>query len=267
MLNELFNSKFKNIILIYLSFVFNRDVNRTERKIKKLLDSKKSDKKIFRSLHKYYLKKIQNTKYNNYNFAELRANKKAKELKDIIKNINYNKNKYVDIGCEECSFPLYFGNLFNITNVSCINIDNWESKYTVTKPNMTDCNFKIYDGFNLPYENNSISVISIYMVLHHIHPKIRKKLIDSIYDKLEKNGIVIIREHNHDYTDIYKKFLDFVHRIYDSIKLEKFLWIDDYNTFYMSVKKLDSEFNRFKKIEIKEYDRPEKPFIAIYKKI
>ena len=53
------------------------------------------EKKLFRMLHKYFWK-------HNKNNAELnskyRTEYKTNQLNNIIKDIKYNKNKYLDIG-------------------------------------------------------------------------------------------------------------------------------------------------------------------------
>ena len=53
------------------------------------------EKKLFRMLHKYFWK-------HNKNNAELnskyRTKYKTNQLNNIIKDIKYNKNKYLDIG-------------------------------------------------------------------------------------------------------------------------------------------------------------------------
>ncbi len=64
------------------------------------------EKKLFKMLHKYFWK-------HNKNNAELnskyRTEYKTNQLNNIIKDIKYNKNKYLDIGCEECIMPISYG--------------------------------------------------------------------------------------------------------------------------------------------------------------
>lgn len=260
MLKELYNSRYHNLIINNLSFIL-KDREKTDYLLRKLFDKNIKEKKIFYLFYKYY-KKQKQIITNEY-----RVMKRQNELREIIKDIDYNKNKYVDIGCEECMMPLSFGEILGIKNISCVNIENWESSYGIDKTTMsTDCDFKYYDGINLPYPDNSISVFSCSMVLHHIKKENRLKLIESIYNKLEKHGIIIIREHNCD-SELMKTYLDFIHRVYDSIKLKDFLWVEKYDTHYFNFEELNKEFGKFELLKYKMNEtKSDKPFIIIYKK-
>jgi ubiquinone/menaquinone biosynthesis C-methylase UbiE len=256
MLLELLNTKYKNIILKKLYFV-------SEEKLMKKINYK--EKKLFKMLHKYFWK-------HNKNNAELnskyRTEYKTNQLNNIIKDIKYNKNKYLDIGCEECIMPMSYGNLLGIKNINCVNIHNWESSYGLSKKNMNLCNFQYYDGINLPFDDTSISVISCEMVLHHIEKTKRNLLLDNMYRVLEKDGLIIIREHNLK-GEKFDLFLDFIHRYYDSILLKKFLWIEKYDTHYMTFQELISEFKQhnFKLIKVNFFNKYDNSYIAIFRKL
>ncbi len=92
------------------------------------------------------------------------------------------------------------------------------------------------------------------MVLHHIEKTKRNLLLNNMYRVLEKDGLIIIREQSKQSLDSTIKeaynafliehnlkgekfdlFLDFIHRYYDSILLKKFLWIEKYDTHYMTI--------------------------------
>lgn len=267
MLKEILNTIYKDIILYKLSFVFNNDIPKTINKINKKIN-KKSEKNIFKMLHKYYWKHIK-YEYNIIKDIEYRTNKRKYEIIDIFKNIDFPKNKFLDIGCEECIMPVTFGYVLNIKNINCVNINNWQSSYNINKNIKNNCNFQYYDGINLPFDNNSISIINCGMVLHHINPNNRNLLIKDIDRCIEKNGILIIREHNSNNNKDFNLFLDTIHRLYDSIYVKKFQWIENYDTHYFSSHQIISQITKynFKLIKIKYYQRNDKPFIAIFRKI
>jgi ubiquinone/menaquinone biosynthesis C-methylase UbiE len=133
---------------------------------------------------------------------------------------------------------------------------------------MNLCNFQYYDGINLPFDDTSISVISCEMVLHHIEKTKRNLLLDNMYRVLEKDGLIIIREHNLK-GEKFDLFLDFIHRYYDSILLEKFLWIEKYDTHYMTFQELISEFKQhnFKLIKVNFFNKYDNSYIAIFRKL
>ena len=255
-----------------ISIAFNYDKEKTRQGMSYIFRKKLKDRNAFTMLHNIYHKHDKNIDIvYEEKIINDRINKRQNELINIISDVNYNKNKYVDIGCEECLFPMTYGKILNISDVSCVNIENWESSsYGLERKT---CNFKFYDGTNLPYENNSVSVFSCSMVLHHINKNNRKLLIESIYNKLEPNGIIIIREHDSD-DGAMNLYLNFIHRVYDSIINNKLIWIEHYDTHYLNINKLNEEFNKFKLIKyVPFYDNTsmkikyDKPFIAIYRKI
>ena len=69
--------------------------------------------------------------------------------------------------------------------------------------------------------------------------------------------------------DKFDIFLDFIHKYYDSILLEKFLWIEKYDTHYMSFQELLSEFKQhnFKLIKIYFFNKYDNSYIVIFRKL
>lgn len=269
MLKTLIDSKYKSDVINKFSIIFNNDYILTEKVLNHYIDKGYTDKQIFKLFHAYYWKNIKQEP-NKQIAAEYRAKAKSNILKSLLVGVKYDKKAYLDIGCEECILPLSFGEVLGIKNINCVNIKDWESHYNLNKGNKTElskCKFKYYDGVNLPYEPKSFSVISATMVLHHIKPEDRDKLLASVYQSLDDGGLFIIREHD-GAGKLFDDYVDFEHRFYDAILLKRFHWLDRYSTYYQSAKdwKQEIEQRGFKIIRSKFFDKVDRPFMAIYVK-
>jgi len=53
-------------------------------------------------------------------------------------------------------------------------------------------NLGMYDGLNIPFEDNFFDIIFLYAVIEHISPENRKVFIDTISKKLKKGGYIVI---------------------------------------------------------------------------
>src|SRR5207253_2801510 len=125
---------------------------------------------------------------------------KFKYVNDFIKkiidndnnNYNYNNNKpnILDIGTMDCT---YIEQLNTIGTAQGINIKSFDDYSYFSR---TDC-VTIYDGINIPANNNTYDIITMFMVLHHI-PTTKNiiKLVISINKVLKINGYILIREHD-----------------------------------------------------------------------
>lgn len=267
MLKDLLDSKYKSNVIKSFAMIFNNNYKLTAKLLDYYLDKGYDDKQIFKLFHAYYWRKIK-VEPNKKKEAEYRAMAKTKMLKELLTGVKYDKKAYLDIGCEECILPLSFGEVLGIKDVNCVNIEDWESHYDLNKTNMEKCQFKYYDGTNLPYPSNSFSVISASMVLHHIKPEDRAKLLDSIYKVMTERGLFIIREHDSTGKE-FDEYVDFVHRFYDAVLLKKSHWLDSYGTYYQSEKDWHEELNKhgFKVIRGKVNNKKEdRPFMTIYVK-
>ena len=265
-LKNLFNSKYKENVVYKLGVVYNNNLYMTEQLLKEYLDRGYSDRDIFRILHDEYWKNKSIIKDSQ---KEVRAKKKANELKYLLKGVKYDNTSYLDIGSEEFELPLAYSKVLNIDDIHCVNIDNWESHFDVNRYEADKYNFKYYNGTDLPYQPESFSAISCNMVMHHVCSEDRKKLLPDINRILMKRGILIIREHD-SMDDLFNEYMDFVHRYYDALLLRKFHWVDKYHTYYQSEKRWREEIERygFKIIRSRiNYRRVDRTYMHIYVKI
>jgi ubiquinone/menaquinone biosynthesis C-methylase UbiE len=214
-----------------------------------------NDKSVYTELFKLYTinpKKIEtSSKYTN----------KLDHLKYLLKKYNNKKyKKMLDIGCEDCFQVKTIAKFFNIKDYSCINIDNWDNKsYGLSR---LDCNFTIYDGVNIPYDNNSIDVIIIFQTLHHVQNL--NEFINNVKRVLKKDGLLIIREHNCN-KKYFNMLIDIEHELYEILFHENYSILDKFYSNYKNINEWDEIIN-LKRIYIKELDTATNSYYAIYKK-
>ena len=86
----------------------------------------------------------------------------------------------------------------------------------------------IEDGKPLPYESNTISIISVFHVLHHV--KSLNNLLSEIYRVLKPGGIFCIREHDAVNNSEYM-LLDIEHMLWNSVNRD---FVETYYENYYS---------------------------------
>jgi len=290
---DVYNSKYRsNLLKLNKKFGISNKLLVNEIRHNK----KQFDYIIFRLLNDYHSKL--NNKYDSDEITDHQI-KKSKIYAKIIKNVLFdmgiiaeketkNTRKYLDIGCEDFFIPSAVGEAVNAKQISCINIDNWESSsYNIeigadiknvgcngkkciingwTNPKIK-FDFKYYNGWDIPYSKSSIDVISAFMVIHHVEKF--NKLLKSIHSVLKKGGVFIIRDHNCP-DDTYAKLLDLVHYYYDIVIADntKIPAMIDYKTNYYTSSDLigiveKAGFKMMKYIDYKHSDA----FFAFFVKI
>jgi ubiquinone/menaquinone biosynthesis C-methylase UbiE len=202
-----------------------------------------------------YLDKYFNKVSRDYSKrSNKRANTIYKYINNTIKPIDIKIEKYLDIGCFDGYNTIQIGKKLNLTKNNIIGIDVESFSGMIIKPISNDFTFINYinSPYNIPLNDNSIDLITLLQVLHHVkHPN---KLLNEII-RISKNGtLLFIREH-----DCYNK------KIENLIKLEHLLYgivIDktDYNVYidniyenYFSKQNLIKKLTELGFIELK-YD-------------
>ena len=215
--------------------------------ISNILDNGKkkiNDKIIYNYLNKKYINYINNIKkkdkeaYYDYKYLKNpnqplicesygKAISTSKIILNLLNKTNINLdniNSYMDFGAGNGINAKTIGLLLNIknNNIHCLDIKNAEFKINQKNLNKK-CNVHIYDGINFNssknlnneiniLKNNSISLITCFQVLHHIPINVLDNIIKQMYEKLNKNGVLIIKEHNAKKKDI--NYLQVVHYLY-----------------------------------------------------
>lgn len=136
-----------------------------------------------------------------------RIDERINTINNILTKINFNTSnmKILDIGAGDGKITTALKQYYNLNKNDVYAIDQ---KLPINNQITT----LIYDvNGNIPLDNNSVTVILLFAVLHHIPPDIRLNLMSEIYRVLEPEGIVIIREHNDNKDITFYKFIDLIH--------------------------------------------------------
>lgn len=234
---------------------FYRDSNKVYNMLNNInLDDHESVKQFFKKTQKY-LKFSKKDRKKDYGVIRKKlAMKKLKDIKYIIGKYKSIKN-ILDIGCEDCSHVHAIGRYLGAKQFHCVNVANM---YELDR---SQCGFQIYDGHNLPYNDNSMDAIILFQVLHHVREL--NLLIKDIYRVLKKGGILIIKEHDCN-TRALHKVIDIEHFIYELAINENYKYIKDYYGNYKSLAKWKKLF-RGKK-HVKKIDTPTNYFYMIVQK-
>lgn len=138
----------------------------------------------YRNVHN---KNIQITGQTSEYFAEF----KILELKS---KYNLNSKKILDFGCGDGISYKFFKKHF--PNCEYYGIDISILSVNKSREMYPEANFQVFDGFNIPFEDDYFDFVFSSCVFHHIEHKHHSFLFDAIYSKLKSTGLFIIFEHN-----------------------------------------------------------------------
>ena len=273
----------KNLIQLLGKFTNSLSKNHIK-KIYHMIKTNISDHIIIDYINKN--KPIQKTKAMESKSRAIRiANIWYSFLTNTLKNKNLvmNVNEYLDIGCNNGIITVEFGKKFGLDN-NCQNQNQNRCQihgidvdfFTQQQINpVAGFDFKTYDGYHIPYDDNFFDLITCSMVLHHIpHINIILKEINRV---TRLGGILLIKEHNS--FSIYVEWLIYLeHLLYDvmdyGVSYDEF-----YKTYYQSTfttktltdllkifgfDLLEISNNDF--IKANHYSNPTKFFYALYVK-
>lgn len=122
----------------------------------------------------------------------------------ILNPRNLTPKSVLDVGAGTCGITTALKKWYNLPTNSIFAIDQ-------KLPQITDITPLTYDDGKIPLPDNSIDLIVMFVVLHHIPPTIRPSIISEISRVLSPSGGFIIREHDNDGTPEFYTFLDMLH--------------------------------------------------------
>ncbi len=176
----------------------------------------KNDKQMYERLQKnyrQYLEADKNYEIEKRSYLMYRGLNRANNIINITNALKIKSiNNYLDIGTGNGIIAESIGKKFNLDpkNIHCIDVES------CVIDRIGKCNFQMYDGVNIPFKKNSMDLITLFMVLHHV--KEIDQLLKSIYNVLSKNGILIIREHDANSTEL-KTLIDVQHALYSILHI------------------------------------------------
>ncbi|CAI2358519.1 Methyltransferase [uncultured virus] len=117
----------------------------------------------------------------------------------------------LDIGSNNGAVTIQLGKEFNTTPANTHGIDIESYTYQQIDP-LPGFDFQFYDGYNIPFQNNSIDLVTCLMVLHHV--EYYGKTLSEIARVLVTGGYLVIKEHDAQSISI-KRLVFIQHLLYD----------------------------------------------------
>lgn len=116
-----------------------------------------------------------------------------------------NTAKILDLGCGLGDKSIILKELFPLFDIYGLETTNYDDPgHIERKPHLFfkdiypylnkkyNINIGLYDGLNIPFDDNFFDIILLYAVIEHIAPENRKVFIDTISKKLKKDGYIVI---------------------------------------------------------------------------
>jgi SAM-dependent methyltransferase len=116
------------------------------------------------------------------------------KMLELQKHINVDQFVFLDFGCGDGQIYVFFKKYF--PNATYIGLDISKESIERASLKFPEANFKVYDGYNIANEINKVDVAFISCVLHHINHDLHYEVLKGIYNLLNKNGILVVFEHN-----------------------------------------------------------------------
>lgn len=171
-----------------------------------------------------------------------------KAVYDYIKNPKFIKN-YLDIGCGEGRRTISIGQEFKLkkNNIYGIDVASFQEQGDWNRNNYIKDKFNfstIMENEPYPYQNNFFSLISSFMVLHHI--KDLEFTLQEINRVLRIGGIFLVLEHDC-FHFVDKMLADIEHSMYSMVYAKKQFknFRDDFYTNYFNYIELDIIMKKF----------------------
>ncbi len=139
----------------------------------------------YRSIHN---KNIKLSGADSFYFAEMK-------VKHLQKFENAATLNLLDVGCGDGLTEEILHDHFPDWKVLGIDVSE-QSIHVAQQKNIPGIAFKLYDGIHIPLEDNSVSVVFVAGVLHHIQYELHQSLLKEINRVLKTDGRLYIFEHN-----------------------------------------------------------------------
>lgn len=101
----------------------------------------------------------------------------------------------LDLGCGDGLSETFFSLLFPQAEVTGID-PSGESIHEAQQRNLPSCHFKQYDGKSIPMADNSVDLVFLSCIMHHVSADQHAALLAECRRVLRKGGWLYIFEHN-----------------------------------------------------------------------
>lgn len=133
-----------------------------------------------------------------------RTDERISIIVDMLKSIKLIPKNILDVGAGTGDITSALKIYYNLPGNMVFAIDK-------KLPDVSNITPLIYNNGNIPLPDDSIDLIIMFVVLHHIPPNNREKILSEITRVLSPNGAFIIREHDADGTLNFNVFIDMLH--------------------------------------------------------
>jgi len=110
------------------------------------------------------------------------------EILGTFKLMNHIPKRILDFGYGSGQIT----NFLHKKGFNIIGLDKTSAGYRNTKKIFPECDFRLYDGLNIPFKKNSFDTIILNDVMEHIPYNLMEKLIKKLKYILEPDGLIYI---------------------------------------------------------------------------
>ncbi len=110
----------------------------------------------------------------------------------------YEKNEslqVLDLGCGDGVSEIFMQQYFSNWRVEGIDVSK-ESIAMAKQKKLSNANFDVYDGINIPFADNSFDMVFVAGVLHHVEFSLHDAMMKEMKRVLKEGGRLLIYEHN-----------------------------------------------------------------------
>lgn len=160
--------------------------------------------------------------------ARIRDIQKFSGLFDVI-----SIDTYLDVGCGDGTITAAIGQtLFKLDkeNIIGIDVESWAGHEHASSVDESITFRKIEEPGVFPVESNSIDVITVNMVLHHIPDDALEQTMSEIHRCLKKQGIIFFRDHDSP-NHMVDSLINIEHGIFE-VALEQLSTGDEFQKTY-----------------------------------
>ncbi|MGC4103014.1 class I SAM-dependent methyltransferase [Ferruginibacter sp.] len=139
----------------------------------------------YRSIHS---SNVQLSGADSFYFVQMKVELVAGFEKDGPLNV-------LDIGCGDGATEFFMHHYFSSWQLEGIDVAE-KTIAEAQEKNIPNSHFQLYNGRQLPFADNSIDIVYIACVLHHIDFSIHQTIMSEVYRVLKKGGRLYFFEHN-----------------------------------------------------------------------
>ena len=224
------------------------------------------------SYHKHlFSNEYVTTVFEEYN--KNRAKQRAQDIRLLLPS-DYQISSFIDIGCSDGSITKAIAENWNIPKEKAFGLDVEENAYITddVRDRIELIRYASRNNTGLPDE--SVDLVTLNEVLHHISQFDREYILKEIYRILKPGGFVFFREHdvNNNKEQEFYQFLQLVHATYIMVKDENYsdYFADYFNYEYLNRHLRKANFKLYKTTHINTKNDPkniQRVYTACFQKV